>query len=66
MPEKFNPEVITRAALRLLEKEGIDGLTMRVLATELQLRAATSTTAWLPRSSWLGDGLHHERRGHST
>jgi hypothetical protein len=41
MPEKLNPEVITRAALRLLDKEGIDGLTMMVLPTELQMQAAT-------------------------
>ena len=41
MAEKLNPEVIARTALRLLDDTGIDGLTMRALATELDVQAAT-------------------------
>ncbi|SOE70574.1 transcriptional regulator, TetR family [Burkholderia sp. D7] len=41
MAEKLNPEVIARTALRLLDDKGIDGLTMRALATELDVQAAT-------------------------
>jgi TetR/AcrR family tetracycline transcriptional repressor len=37
----INPEVIARAALRMLTEVGLDGLTMRVVATELGVRAPT-------------------------
>ncbi|MGI6874470.1 TetR/AcrR family transcriptional regulator C-terminal domain-containing protein [Amycolatopsis sp. 3B14] len=37
----INPEVIARTALRLLTDVGLDGLTMRVVATELGVRAPT-------------------------
>jgi len=37
----INSEVIARTALRLLNDVGLDGLTMRVVATELGVRAPT-------------------------
>ncbi|MGH8778834.1 TetR/AcrR family transcriptional regulator [Paraburkholderia sp.] len=41
MAEKLNPEVIARTALRLLGEKGVDGLTMRALAAQLDVQAAT-------------------------
>ncbi|GHH91126.1 TetR/AcrR family transcriptional regulator C-terminal domain-containing protein [Streptomyces capillispiralis] len=38
---KINAEVIARAALRLLDGVGLDGLTMRLVAQELGVRAPT-------------------------
>lgn len=38
---KLNPEVIARAALRLLNEVGLDGLTMRLVANDLNVRAPT-------------------------
>ena len=41
MAERLNRDVIARAALRLLNSKGIDGITMRALAAELGVQAAT-------------------------
>ncbi|MGA7132728.1 MAG: TetR/AcrR family transcriptional regulator C-terminal domain-containing protein [Mycobacterium sp.] len=41
MAEKLNRDVIARAGLRLLEASGIDGITMRALASELGVQAPT-------------------------
>jgi TetR/AcrR family transcriptional regulator, tetracycline repressor protein len=38
---KLTPDLIARAALRLLDDVGLDGLTMRVLAKELGVQAPT-------------------------
>jgi TetR/AcrR family tetracycline transcriptional repressor len=39
--EKLNRDVIARAGLRLLDATGIDGITMRALASELGVQAPT-------------------------
>lgn len=41
MAEKLNRDVIARAGLRLLDASGIDGITMRALASELGVQAPT-------------------------
>ncbi|MFE3260362.1 TetR/AcrR family transcriptional regulator C-terminal domain-containing protein [Nocardia sp. NPDC059229] len=41
MVEKLNRDVIARAGLKLLDKSGIEGITMRELAAELGVRAPT-------------------------
>ncbi len=41
MAEKLNREAIARAGLRLLDATGIEGVTMRPLAAELGVQAAT-------------------------
>ncbi|RJO73369.1 TetR family transcriptional regulator [Nocardia panacis] len=41
MAAKLNRETIARAGLRVLDVTGIDGVTMRALATELGVRAPT-------------------------
>src|SRR5581483_9324166 len=38
---KINAEVIANTALRLLDEVGLDGLTMRLVATELGVQAPT-------------------------
>jgi TetR/AcrR family tetracycline transcriptional repressor len=39
--EKLNRDVIARAALRLLDTTGIEGITMRAVAAELGVQAPT-------------------------
>lgn len=41
MAEKLNRDVIARAALRLLDAGGVDGVTLRALASELGVQAPT-------------------------
>lgn len=41
MAEKLSRDVIARAGLRLLDASGIDGITMRALASELGVQAPT-------------------------
>ena len=41
MAERLNRDVIARAGLRLLDAAGVDGITMRALATELGVQAPT-------------------------
>ncbi len=41
MAEKLNRDVIAQAGLRLLDATGIEGITMRALATELGVQAPT-------------------------